>query len=64
MHANSNPMKAAVAILVSGFKEKSISRKKRRIRLPKQEIQEMRVLSLALEGPLEEEMVIHSSILA
>ena len=29
MHANSNPMKAAVAILVSGFKEKSISRKKR-----------------------------------
>ena len=30
----------------------------------KQEMQEKRVLPLGLEGPLEDEMAIHSSILA
>ena len=35
-----------------------------RIPLPMQDMQEMRVRSLSLEYPLEEEMVTHSSILA
>ena len=35
-----------------------------RIRLLMQELQEMQVQSLGLEDPLEEEMAMHSSILA
>ena len=35
-----------------------------RIRLPMQEMQEMRIPSLGQEEPLEKEMAIHSSILA
>ena len=35
-----------------------------RIRLPMQEMQEMRIPSLGQEDPLEKEMAIHSSILA
>ena len=49
---------------IQGFPGDSVVKKKNKIHLPIQEVQETWVQSLAWEDPLEEEMATCSSILA